>query len=103
MDQSRHFLIDSGAQVDSLTADVFDELLERDPSRLSGHYFDSAKNTFTAPSSSAAAANGTTLGMNWYLNAHTKWQFNWIHAFLNNTAKGFSQADLFVTRIQVDF
>lgn len=53
------------------------------------------------------AGNGTltdtTLGMTWFLNAHTKWKFNWIHAFLNNTAKGFSQADLFVTRVQVDF
>ena len=79
----------------------------RNPGSLSGHYYDSAKNTFTAPSSTGALGNGTltdtTLGVNWYLNAHTKWQFNWIHAFLNNTANGFSQADLFVTRIQVDF
>ena len=45
----------------------------------------------------------TTIGLAWFLNAHTKWQFNWIHAFLNNSAQGFSQADLFVTRVQVDF
>jgi phosphate-selective porin OprO/OprP len=63
-----------------------------------------ATNLFNATSK---AGNGTltdtTLGMTWLLNAHTKWQFNWIHGFLNHTAKGFSQADLFVTRVQVDF
>ena len=56
---------------------------------------------------SNGAGNGfltdTTLGMTWFLNAHTKLQFNWIHAMLQNTAKGPSLADLFVTRVQVDF
>jgi phosphate-selective porin OprO/OprP len=54
-----------------------------------------------------SSGNGTltdsTLGMTWWWNYHTKLQFNWIHAMLNNTAKGFSTADNFVARIQVDF
>jgi len=54
-----------------------------------------------------ASGNGTlndsTLGVTWFMNAHTKLQFNWIHAMLDNTAKGFSLADLYVTRLQVDF
>jgi phosphate-selective porin OprO and OprP len=57
--------------------------------------------------STNASGNGTlndsTVGMTWFMNAHTKLQFNWIHAMLSNTAKGFSLADLFVTRLQVDF
>ncbi len=56
---------------------------------------------------SNGAGNGfltdTTLGMTWFLNAHAKVQFNWIHSMLQNTAKGNSLADLFVTRVQVDF
>ena len=56
---------------------------------------------------SNGAGNGfltdTTLGMTWFLNAHTKLQFNWIHAMLQNTVKGPSLADLYVTRVQVDF
>jgi phosphate-selective porin OprO/OprP len=79
----------------------------RNPSDLSGHYYNSATNTFTGSAKTGAIGNGTltdtTLGMTWFLNKHSKFQFDWIHAFLNNTAKGFSQADLFVTRVQVDF
>ena len=41
--------------------------------------------------------------MTWFLNAHTQFHFNWIHAFLDNSAKGKSDADLFVTRIHWDF
>jgi phosphate-selective porin OprO/OprP len=76
----------------------------RNPSKLDGHYYDSAKNTFTGTSK---AGNGlltdTTVGLTWQLNAHTKIQFNWIHAMLNNTAKGYSTAELFASRFQVDF
>jgi phosphate-selective porin OprO/OprP len=76
----------------------------RNPSSLNGHYYNSATNTFNTTSK---AGNGTltdtTLGVTWFINAHTKFQFNWIHAFLNNSGVGFSQADLFVTRVQVDF
>ena len=79
----------------------------RNPNSLSGHYYNSATNTFTASAASGAAGNGTltdtTLGGTWFMTAHSKLQFNWIHAFLHNRAKGHSQADLFVSRIQVDF
>ncbi|MES1213712.1 MAG: porin [Singulisphaera sp.] len=51
--------------------------------------------------------NGTltdlTVGLTWWLNYHTKLQFNWVHAMLNNRDKGFSVADCSVSRIQVDF
>ena len=54
-----------------------------------------------------ASGNGTltdtTAGLTWFLNTHLKVQFNWIHAMLNNTAKGYSLADLYVTRVQVDY
>ena len=76
----------------------------RNPEKLDGHYYDSATNTFTGTSK---AGNGTlcdtTLGVTWFLNQHFKIQANWIHAMLDNSAKGFSTADLFVSRIQVDF
>ena len=53
------------------------------------------------------SGNGTltdsTLGITWWLNYHTKFQINWIHAMLNNAAQGYSLADNFVTRFQVDF
>ncbi len=47
--------------------------------------------------------NTTTLGLNWYLNKYTKFQFNYIHAFLDSPVNGDSDADLFVGRAQVDF
>ena len=76
----------------------------RNPASLDGHYYNSTTNTFTGTSK---AGNGTltdsTLGVTWFLNAHTKVQFNWIHAFLDNKVTGFSNADLFVSRVQVDF
>lgn len=74
------------------------------PTALDGHYYNSATNSFTGTSK---AGNGvlqdTTLGLTWFLNVHTKVQFNWIHAMLDNTARGKSDADLFVMRFQVDF
>jgi phosphate-selective porin OprO/OprP len=79
----------------------------RNPNSLSGHYYSSATNLYNATAATGAVGNGTltdtTLGLTWFLNKHSKVQFNWIHAFLNNKPKGFSQADLFVTRVQVDF
>lgn len=76
----------------------------RNPNKLDGHYYNSATNTFTGTS---RAGNGllqdTTLGVTWFLNQHTKLQLNWIHAMLNNQFVGKSNADLVVTRIQVDF
>jgi phosphate-selective porin OprO/OprP len=75
----------------------------RNPSSLNGHYL----------SGTNASGNGTltdsTLGLTWFMNAHTKLQMNWIHAFLNNTstvagtAHGYSQANFIVSRLQVDF
>jgi phosphate-selective porin OprO/OprP len=76
----------------------------RNPNKLDGHYYNTATNLFNGTSKTGnGTLTDTTAGLTWFLNAHTKWQFNWIHAFLNNTGKGFSQADLFVTRVQVDF
>jgi phosphate-selective porin OprO/OprP len=76
----------------------------RNPSSLDGSYYNSATNKFDT---TAKAGNGTltdtTLGFTWFITSHTKFQFNWIHAFLNNSAEGFSNADLFVLRTQVDF
>ncbi len=76
----------------------------RNPNKLDGHYYNAATNTFTGTSK---AGNGilqdTTLGITWFLNTHTKIQANWIHAMLDNSARGWSQADLFVSRVQVDF
>ncbi len=42
-------------------------------------------------------------GLTWFWNVHAKVQFNWIHAMLDNTTTGNSTADLFVSRVQVDF
>ncbi|QDT38373.1 OprO/OprP family phosphate-selective porin [Stratiformator vulcanicus] len=47
--------------------------------------------------------NTSTLGLNWYLNKFTKFQFNYIHAFLDNPVNGDSDADIFAMRAQVDF
>ena len=47
--------------------------------------------------------NNTTFGLNWYLNKFTKFQFNYIHAFLDSPVNGDSDADLFAIRAQVDF
>ncbi|WP_390620759.1 porin [Gimesia algae] len=50
-----------------------------------------------------------TLGLNWYLNQFTKFQFNYIHAFLqssparNGPIVNDSNADIFAIRAQVDF
>ena len=74
------------------------------PASLNGHYYNSATNTFNTTSKAGnGLLNDTTVGLTWMLNAHTKVQFNWIHAMLDNTAKGSSAADLYVSRVQVDF
>ncbi len=50
-----------------------------------------------------------TLGVNWYLNQFTKFQFNYIHAFLNSSSNvngpviDNSNADILAVRAQVDF
>jgi len=47
--------------------------------------------------------NDVTLGLNWYLNPRTKFQFNYIHAFLADPTFGDSDADVFAWRGQIDF
>jgi len=69
----------------------------RNPASLNKYYIGGTN------ASGNGILNDSTVGLSWHMNAHTKLQFNWIHAMLNNTAKGHSQADLFVTRAQVDF
>jgi len=44
-----------------------------------------------------------TLGVNWYLNRFTKFQFNYIHAFLDSPVNGGSDADIAAVRAQLDF
>lgn len=44
-----------------------------------------------------------TCGVNWYLNRNTKFQFNYIHAFLQRPPGVDSDADVFAVRAQVDF
>ncbi|MDB5390527.1 MAG: porin [Planctomycetaceae bacterium] len=74
------------------------------PASLNGHYYNSTTNTFTATSHAGnGTVNDSTLGVSWFLNSNTKIQANWIYAMLDNQAKGFSTANLFVTRVQVSF
>ena len=44
-----------------------------------------------------------TGGLNWYLNPYTKFQLNYIHAFLDSPINGKSDADIFALRAQIDF
>ncbi|MDB5335976.1 MAG: porin [Planctomycetaceae bacterium] len=74
------------------------------PSKLDGHYYNSATNTFTGNSHAGnGSLNDSTVGLTWFLNANTKIQANWIYAMLHNEAQGFSTANLYVTRVQVAY
>ncbi len=42
--------------------------------------------------------NDLTAGLNWYLNQYTKFQFNYIHAFLDTPGVGASNADVYAVR-----
>ena len=44
-----------------------------------------------------------TLGINWYVSDHVKFQFNWIHSDLNDPTLGGSQAQTYAFRGQLDF
>jgi phosphate-selective porin OprO/OprP len=69
----------------------------RNPASLDGHYLAGTSSTGNG------TLNDSTVGATWFLNANTKIQFNWIHAMLENKVKGFSDADLFVSRLQMSF
>lgn len=47
--------------------------------------------------------NDITAGLNWYLNQYTKFQLNYIHAFLNPPGLPTNDADIVAMRAQVDF
>jgi phosphate-selective porin OprO/OprP len=47
--------------------------------------------------------NDVTLGLNWYLNQFTKFQFNYIRASLVSPVNGASDASILAARAQVDF
>jgi len=63
-------------------------------------YIDLNGNGFPGP---GRRLNDLTTGLNWYLNGHTKLQFNYIHAFLNDPVLGDSDADIAAVRAQIDF
>lgn len=44
-----------------------------------------------------------TAGLNWYLNDRTKFQFNYIHAYLDRRPTGDSNANILAARAQIDF
>jgi phosphate-selective porin OprO/OprP len=44
-----------------------------------------------------------TAGLNWYINPHAKFQFNYVHAGLDSPVNGESDANLFAARAQIDF
>lgn len=47
--------------------------------------------------------NTSTVGLNWYLNKFTKFQFNYVRALLDSPINGETNADIFALRAQVDF
>lgn len=47
--------------------------------------------------------NDLTLGVNWYWNRHTRFQLNYIKAFLDAPDFGDSNADIVALRAQIDF
>ena len=47
--------------------------------------------------------NNLTFGINWYLNRFTKFQLNYIHAFLNSPTVGDSNAGIVAARAELAF
>ncbi|MCR9247298.1 MAG: OprO/OprP family phosphate-selective porin [bacterium] len=52
---------------------------------------------------SGRALTATTLGLNWYLNARTKVQFQWTHDELGDRLLGDGTSDAFAVRFHLDF
>jgi phosphate-selective porin OprO and OprP len=44
-----------------------------------------------------------TVGLNWYLNSHTRWKFNYVRAFLEDRRVGNSLTDAYGIRFDYDF
>jgi len=44
-----------------------------------------------------------TFGLNWYLNRYTRFEFNYIHTFLDRPVGNKTESDIFGTRAQFDF
>ena len=44
-----------------------------------------------------------TVGLNWYLNPYTRWKFNYVRAFLEDTRAGNSLTDAYGMRFDYDF
>jgi phosphate-selective porin OprO/OprP len=44
-----------------------------------------------------------TVGLNWYLNPYTRWKFNYVRAFLQDTRVGNSLTDMYGMRFDYDF
>ena len=44
-----------------------------------------------------------TFGLNWYLNRYTRFEFNYIHTFLDRPIGNKTESDIFGTRAQFDF
>jgi phosphate-selective porin OprO/OprP len=47
--------------------------------------------------------NDFTFGLNWYLNAYTKFQFNYIRAMLDGVPVGQNDTNIYAMRAQLDF
>lgn len=69
----------------------------RNPDDLNPYYLNGTSNVGNG------ILNDTTVGFTWFLNQHFKIQGNWIHCMLDNRVRGYSTADLLVSRVQVDF
>jgi phosphate-selective porin OprO/OprP len=44
-----------------------------------------------------------TLGINWFLNDYTRLQFNYIHSWVDHAPVGDNSADIYASRLAVDF
>ena len=57
----------------------------------------------TPPIPNAGVLNESTVALNWYWNAYTRVQFNWIHSMLDYNNFGFRSLDTFGSRFQIEF